>query len=49
VAVVLVVVLPAAGPEVIEVLGAVVSIVQLYVAGDPSVFPAASVARTLNW
>jgi hypothetical protein len=48
VALVLVVVLPAAGPEVIVVLGAVVSAwtVQAREAGVVSMLPAASMART---
>ena len=37
-----------AGPDMIVVSGAVRSTVQLKLAGDPSVFPAASVARTSN-
>jgi hypothetical protein len=36
-------------PEPIEVSGAVVSTVQLWVAGDASVLFAASIARTRNW
>jgi hypothetical protein len=38
----------AGGPEVIVVCGAVWSIVQVWVAGVASVFPAASLARTWN-
>ena len=36
------------GLAVIEVSGAVVSTVQVYEAGEPSVLPAASLALTLN-
>ena len=39
-------VLPEAGPEVMVVSGAVVSTVQVRLAGVPSVWPAASVALT---
>ena len=39
---------PAAGPVRICVSGAVVSIVQLELAGLPSALPAASIARTAN-
>ena len=37
-----------AGPDVIDVSGAVVSIVHVKLAGVASVFPAGSVARTWN-